>query len=74
MKGISIDELAEMCKEQQKLGNGSKKVVMSSDDECNEYHQVWEGLTDGKELTGYICGYQMGNCVSMNPADYVFLI
>jgi hypothetical protein len=72
-EGITIDQLAEMCKKQQALGNGKKMVLMSSDDEGNDYHHVWEGLTDGKELAGFICGYQMCNCTSKNPKDFVFL-
>ena len=73
MDGITIDQLAEMCKKAQEAGLGKKMVVMSSDDEGNEYHHVWEGLQDGSELTGFICGYQMCNCISKNPSDYVFL-
>lgn len=73
MEGITIDQLAEMCKKAQAAGLGKKKVVMSSDDEGNEYHQAWEGLQDGSELTGFICGYQMCNCSTSDPSDYVFL-
>ena len=72
-KGITIDQLAKMCKVQQKLGNGSKMILMTSDDEGNEYHQVWEGLQDGSELTGFICGYQMANCLSQDIGEYVVL-
>ncbi len=73
MKGITIDELAMMCKEQQELGNGKKMVLMSSDDECNEFHQAWEGLQDGSKLASWVCGYQMANCISQNIGDYVVL-
>ena len=70
MDGITIDELARMCKEQQELGNGKKMVLMSSDD---EFHQAWEGLRDGSKLAGWMCGYQMANCISQNVGDYVVL-
>ena len=73
MIGVTINQLAKMCKEQQRLGNGNKKLVISSDDECNEYHQVWEGLTDGKELEDIIEPYQMNGCETSKPSDYVFL-
>jgi hypothetical protein len=73
MKGITINQLAAMCEEQQKLGNGNKEVIMTSDDEGNEYHQVWEGFTDGKDLVNWVCGYQMCHCKSSNIADYVLL-
>ena len=74
MKGITIDELAEMCKQQQAQGNGKKMILMSSDDEGNDYHHVWQGFIDGKELVGCIYGYQMVNCLTKNPANYIFLI
>lgn len=73
MKGITIDQLAAMCKEQQELGNGDKEVIMTSDDEGNEFHQVWEGFVDGKELANWVCGYQMCHCTSYNISDYVVL-
>ena len=73
MEGITIDQLAEMCKKAQAAGLGKKKVVMSSDDEGNEYHQAWEGLQDGSELIGFICYNQMSNCSTSDPSDYVFL-
>ena len=73
MKGITIDQLAEMCKKQQALGNGKKMVLMSSDDECNEYHQAWNGLEDGGILGDYIDESQLRGCLSENLGDYVLL-
>ena len=73
MKVITIDQLAEMCKKQQALGNGKKMVLMSSDDECNSYHQAWNGLQDGKLLKDYIDESQLRGCLSENLGDYVLL-
>ncbi len=73
MEGITINQLAKMCAKMQRKGLGDKKIVISSDDECNEYHQVWEGFTDGSELAEYIEPYQMCHCVTTDPSDYVFL-
>lgn len=73
MKGITVDELAQMCLRMSAKGLGSKKVLMSSDDECNEYHQAWEGLTEGKEVAEYIEQYQLRGCASANVEDYVVL-
>ena len=73
MNGITVNQLAAMCKEQQELGNGDKEIIMTSDDEGNNYHQVWEGFVDGKELAEWVCGYQMCNCTSNNISDYVVL-
>jgi hypothetical protein len=59
MKGITINDLAVMCRQQQQLGNGEKYVLISSDDECNEYHQAWSGLVDGREIAQYVEPYQI---------------
>jgi hypothetical protein len=73
MEGITIDQLAAMCKKMQRAGLGKKKVIMSSDDECNEYHQVWTGLCDGKEVAEYVEAYQLMHCCSQDVSEYVVL-
>lgn len=73
MNGITIDQLAAMCAKQSALGNGKKMVLISSDDECNEYHQVWNGLEDGVKLADYIDEYQLRGCISKDVSDYVIL-
>ena len=73
MKGITIDQLAAMCKKQQALGNGKKEVIMTSDDEGNEYHQAWSGLVDGSEIAQWVDDYQMMHCTSQDVCDYVVL-
>jgi len=59
MKGLTINDLTLMCLAQQRAGNGEKRILMSSDDECNEYHQVWEGFMDGKDVAQYVDMYQI---------------
>jgi hypothetical protein len=54
-------------------GYGSKAVLMSSDDECNEYHQAWEGLIPGSELKGVIDQYQIRSCGVEDLSDCVVL-
>ena len=73
MKGLTIDELAKMCKKQQLLGNGKKCILMSTDDEGNSYHQAWEGLNDGGDFKGFVNSYQLDGCISNNIEDYVVL-
>ena len=74
MNGITIDQLAAMCAKQSALGNGKKMVLMSSDDECNEYHQAWNGLEDASLLgDGVIDDYQLVGCISKDLNDYVIL-
>ena len=73
MKGITIDKLAELCEKQKALGNGKKLVLMTSDDEGNEYHQAWFGFTDGKKCKGIIETYQLRGTTSKDLSDYVIL-
>ena len=73
MKGITIDKLYEMCKEQKALGNGKKKILMTSDDEGNRYHQAWFGLEDGNDCKDYIQMGQLCATESKNLSDYVVL-
>ena len=73
MEGITIDQLAAMCLKMSAAGLGKKKIVMPSDDEGNEYHQAWEGLTDGTKLKQYVEGYQLCHCQSQDISDYVVL-
>lgn len=52
---ITIDQLLEECKKQKALGNGGKKILISSDDEGNGYHELFYGFTptidkDGKDF------------------------
>lgn len=71
MKAITIDKLATLCKQQQKLGNGKKMILLSSDDEGNEYHEMFFGFTDGDEAAKYIDDYQLPRGVDLK--DYVIL-
>lgn len=73
MTGITIDQLAEMCKKQQQLGNGNKYLLMSSDDECNEYHQAWSGLVDGRKIAPYIESYQIRSSLINDLSQVVIL-
>ena len=72
MNGIKVKELAMACNDLVKKGYGDKVVLLSSDDEGNEYHTLYYTfLTDEKELEK-IKEYGMfhdGN----NPKDVVIL-
>lgn len=74
MKGITLNQLSRMCLEEIANGNGEKCIITSSDDECNEYHQIWTGLVAGKELVGDIDQYQLSSCCSRNISDYMVLV
>ena len=46
MKAITVDQLYMMLAEAKRDGLGSKKIMISSDDEGNEYHELFFGITD----------------------------
>lgn len=51
---ITIAVLKRLCEEQIKNGNGNKKILISSDDEGNGFHELFyafsavDGIFDGK--------------------------
>jgi len=52
---ITVKMLYEFCNEQIKQGNGDKTVLISKDDEGNEYHPLYyEFLSDTKEIEDLI--------------------
>jgi len=48
-EAITIDELWALCVAERKKGNGKKKILISSDDEGNSYHQLFFGFTPTTE-------------------------
>jgi hypothetical protein len=71
MKAITVDQLGQMCAKMSAQGNGKKMILISSDDECNEYHELWSGFTDTKQAQEYIDSYQLPRGVDLK--DYVIL-
>lgn len=64
VKALTINDLAKLCKEQIKKGNGNKKIVISSDDEGNEYHELFFGFTPTQE-EGNPLNYFETACVNL---------
>ena len=46
MSAITIKDLLDECIKQVQKGNGSKKILLSSDDEGNEYHEMFFGFDE----------------------------
>lgn len=44
--GLTVNQLAHACRQQIGKGNGNKHVLISSDDEGNEFHTLFYGFTD----------------------------
>ena len=46
MKPLTINELKRQCEIEILKGNGNKVIMISSDDEGNNYHYLWYSFTD----------------------------
>jgi hypothetical protein len=51
-KGITVNKLAELCREQKKLGNGNKQILISDDDEGNGFHTLYYGFSPKEKIFG----------------------
>lgn len=49
MKPLTINDLYCECKKQIKKGNGDNVIMISSDDEGNNFHYLWYSFTTTKE-------------------------
>ena len=71
MRAITINELYDICGTQKKKGNGNKKILISSDDEGNEYHELFYGfLEDLKDIDNYQLPFGVNED---NKKDYLIL-
>lgn len=71
-KVLTIDELYKILADEKKKGNGKKKILLSSDDEGNEYHECFFGITP---ISEDLIAYAFLHGVSKEDAmkDYVAL-
>jgi hypothetical protein len=72
MKTLTIDELYSILRCERIKGNGSKKILISDDDEGNGYHECFFGVTPVSED---LIAYAFLHGVSKEDAmkDYVAL-
>lgn len=49
-KPLTVKELAKLCQEEIKRGNGDCSIMISNDDEGNGYHYLWYSFTTPAEL------------------------
>ena len=68
-KGLTIDELLALCKYEHDKGNGNKRILIPSDDEWNEYHQLWDGFFTDKETFQYVEDYQYSQTLVKDDKD-----
>jgi hypothetical protein len=75
MKTITVNELAAFVKKAQKKVLGDKKILISADDEGNEYHELFFGFTDNlsEMLSGVYPPTLHGVEIEEAIRDYVIL-
>lgn len=49
MEVLTVKTLKALCEEAIKAGYGDKKILITSDDEGNEYHALWYAFTTNPE-------------------------
>lgn len=56
MKPMTVNQLLVACQDQVKMGNGNKHIAISSDDEGNEFHDLFfEFLIPDNNIPYYGC-------------------
>lgn len=50
MNIVTVEELAALCANECKKGNGKKHILISQDDEGNGYHGLFFGFTPVKDV------------------------
>lgn len=58
-KPLTIKELAKVCQDEIKRGNGDNVIMLSDDDEGNGYHYCWYSFTTPAELLDGLEDYDM---------------
>lgn len=49
-KPLTVKQLLKLCQEEIAKGNGDCSIMISSDDEGNDYHYLWYAFTPAKDL------------------------
>lgn len=49
-KTLTIADLAKMAQDQVRMGNGDKKILISTDDEGNGFHELFYAFSNAKEM------------------------
>lgn len=71
MEAITINELAKALQKQIQAGNGDKKILLSSDDEGNEYHEMFFMITSVESVG--LKEYQIPVSIDEAVENYVIL-
>ena len=74
MEAITIDQLYEALKEAREKGLGSKKILITNDDEGNGYHEAFYSVTEITPENIYMCPSMMPFGVSVEDAKANYVV
>ena len=63
MKAVTVKRLLELCKMEVAKGNGDKEILLSNDDEGNNFHHCFYEFTEDVA----------DNCDIKDPEKYIIL-
>ena len=74
-KVLTVSELGLLCKNLVNCGKGDKKIMISSDDEGNEYHELFFGFTENVDdlFSGEYGPFLPCGVEKENLKDYIVL-
>jgi len=72
MNALTIKDLYEALKEEIKKGNLNKKILISSDDEGNSYHQLFFLITPTDKMK--FSGNELPFSVSVEQAEKEYVV
>lgn len=49
-KTLTIADLAKMAQDQVRMGNGDKKILISTDDEGNGFHELFYAFSNAEKM------------------------
>lgn len=75
MEALTVNQLASALEYLKKKGMGDKKIMLSSDDEGNEYHLMFFGVNINAKrvFEGEYAPYMPWGVTEKNLDDYVIL-
>ena len=52
MEALTVEALHDLCIEQILKGNKDKKIIISADDEGNDYHELFHSFSEPEKIFG----------------------
>lgn len=73
METMTVKQLFESCKNLCKGGFGDRKIIISGDDEGNEFHELFYGFSQGTKGKEISYGLPFGVTAEKFDKEYILL-